>query len=508
MEKEKILDKMRELKDRRDFEILENELNIQFESNDKEQDNKVLDVKYIGEAEITKEVDGEKTTSTKGIYLLIEQKKDKNDNLIQIERYYSEDFEFLGGNNRGDGYDLMLSPEHMQDEKLLEQLRELDKQGEFDLNEIEEERLEEIAKELGIDKDDIDKLSEIDLEEIKKIKEKSNDENTEEKEEEDTEEKEKENTKDKEERENIKDKEEKEEEENREEKNKDSEEEQLTKEQVQKISTKTEIKSNQKVTDKETLESILGVQDKGYTKIAIIYSEKLKDNANTTKFSFVGIKSDGSAEKIDSLEQRYGSTPTKEIDALDREGNLKDEPEKVSSIYTIKGKNETQLAIDIGAMGTIEPLLVRTPRQNNQEAISIPIETHSVRPTTRETREFMNETRNPRIKEETERIQEYQEEGFEDIDLDDINDNINDNNIQMTDEIAEKWTELMMENEDIGNVFTEREVKEMVKIYWNKEDKGDKSLEEIKKEIEDEIAEDASNFRRRKNALEKILKYQ
>ena len=78
----------------------------------------------------------------------------------------------------------------------------------------------------------------------------------------------------------------------------------------------------------------------------------------------------------------------------------------------------------------------------------------------------------------------------------------------MTDEIAEKWTELMMENEDIGNVFTEREVKEMVKIYWNKEDKGDKSLEEIKKEIEDEIAEDASNFRRRKNALEKILKYQ
>jgi len=62
-------------------------------------------------------------------------------------------------------------------------------------------------------------------------------------------------------------------------------------------------------------------------------------------------------------------------------------------------------------MGTIEPSLVRTPAQDNEEAISIPIETSNIRPTTRETRKFMNRNRNTRVKEEIKEIEKHKKSG-------------------------------------------------------------------------------------------------
>lgn len=51
MEKEKILDKMKELKDTRELQILNNELekiNLDVDYKKDLSDNKVLDVKYLG----------------------------------------------------------------------------------------------------------------------------------------------------------------------------------------------------------------------------------------------------------------------------------------------------------------------------------------------------------------------------------------------------------------------------------------------------------------------------
>ena len=92
-------------------------------------ENKVLDVKYLGQIEQNVEVDGKEEKVLKDIYLLIEQQKDKDGNLIQIEKYYNEDLEFLAGNNLTDGYGLMLDPKHMDQRDLLEQLQNLDKEG-------------------------------------------------------------------------------------------------------------------------------------------------------------------------------------------------------------------------------------------------------------------------------------------------------------------------------------------------------------------------------------------
>ena len=206
-------------------------------------------------------------------------------------------------------------------------------------------------------------------------------------------------------------------------KNPDKEKKTLSKKQAESISTKQEIKTEQKVTDKDTMASLLNVQGKGYRKIAIVYSDKFKEAGNTTKFSFVGIKQDGSAEKIDTIEQAYGTNPTKNVHSVNRDGS-KIEEKTETSFFKIEGKTETQIAVYIGNMGTIEPSLVRTPAQDNEEAISIPIETSNIRPTTREIRELMNRNRNTRVKEEIQEIEKHKKSGCKDFSIKDIDDNL------------------------------------------------------------------------------------
>ena len=286
---------------------------------------------------------------------------------------------------------------------------------------------EQVAKELGITVEEIKKISEIDSEKTVEDNEKENLEKD---------------------------------------KDPDKEKKTLSKKQVESISTKQEIKTEQKVTDKDTMASLLNVQGKGYRKIAIVYSDKFKEAGNTTKFSFVGIKQDGSAEKIDTIEQAYGTNPTKNVHSVNRDGS-KIEEEKVNSIFKIKGKTETQIAVDIGNMGTIEPSLVRTPAQDNEEAISIPIETSNIRPTTRETRELMNRNRNTRVKEEIQRIETHEELGCEDFSIKDIDDNPN-NNTHEHQEFSEEYldkcaSEILSKSETIANTYNSRDVKAYLK---------------------------------------------
>lgn len=422
---EKVIDKMRSLRDKRDLEILNQELkDIDLNSSDQKKlsDNKVLNVKYLGVIKI----EGEE----KGIYLVIEQKAQKDGTLAQIERYYTEDGEFLGGDNSIDEYDfLTLDEKYMNNKDMLEKLQSIDKDGILDLNKIEQERMEEVAKELGITAKELEKMVEID-----------------------------------------------------------------SKKEIEKISTKSEIDTNRKVTDKETMASILNVQDKGYKKIAIIYSDKMQDNGNTTRFSFVGIKEDGTAEKIDTIEQAYGRNPSKEINSVNRDGS-KVEQEQVNSIYRIKGKKETQIAVDIGAMGTIEPSLVRTPAQDNEESISIPIETHNVRPTTRETRELMNEQRNPRVKEEIQRAKAHQELRCDDISLKDIDDNPNNNtheHIEISEEYLDKCATKILENDEVSSIYNRNDV--INRLKENIEKSGeDIQTEELLEQVENQMEEEAKD---------------
>ena len=425
LDKEKIIEKMRSLRDKRDLEILNQDLeevNLDSDYQKELPENKVLNIKYLGKIEINNE--------PKDIYLVLEQKQKDDGSKIEIERYCTEDGEVLGGNNNSDQFNFITPNEKYKDvEGLVESLQSLDKQGILDLNEIEQERLEQVAKELGITVEEIKKISEIDSEKTVEDNEKENLEKD---------------------------------------KDPDKEKKTLSKKQVESISTKQEIKTEQKVTDKDTMASLLNVQGKGYRKIAIVYSDKFKEAGNTTKFSFVGIKQDGSAEKIDTIEQAYGTNPTKNVHSVNRDGS-KIEEKKENSIFKIEGKTETQIAVYIGNMGTIEPSLVRTPAQDNEEAISIPIETSNIRPTTREIRELMNRNRNTRVKEEIQEIEKHKKSGCKDFSIKDIADNPN-NNTHEHQEFSEEYldkcaSEILSKSETIANTYNSRDVKAYLKRY-------------------------------------------
>ena len=141
--KEKNLEKMRELREKRDLELLKHDLdsiNLDTDYQENLRQNKVKDVKFLG----TVQIDGEE----KSIFLVTEQKEIEEGKLIDIERYYTEDGEMLAGNNTIDGYEVMLNEKFQGNENLLEELKALDKEGTLDLNELEENRMEEIAQAL------------------------------------------------------------------------------------------------------------------------------------------------------------------------------------------------------------------------------------------------------------------------------------------------------------------------------------------------------------------------
>lgn len=351
-DKTDILYKMENIRSLRDSELQDN--------------GNILDVIFLGTIEIDKE--------EKEVFVLIEESKDKNGNMVKVERYYTEDGEFIAGDNKQDVHNqIMLSEKYQNQQMIIEKLENFDKEGIESLNEMEQERCEGIAKSLDISNDDIQKLSEIDLEKERKDKKEK------------------------------------------------SKEEDLSEEEVAKIPTKSEIKIGTKVTDQETIEEMLNVQDKDYRSIAVVYSDKLKEKGNSTKFAFVGVKKDGSVEVIDSLEQKYGSNPTEKAYSIGNDAKI--EEDQVSSIYKVKGKKETEFVVDIGPMGTIETTIRRTPKQDKEKAIEIPIENQSIRPIPKQLREFMNEHKNVETKDNIEEIDAHIQAGCEKIEIEDFDDN-------------------------------------------------------------------------------------
>lgn len=447
-DQEKILDKMRALRDNREIEIADE----QFHKNRENPEEKVLNVKYLGQIDTMGDV-----------YLIIEQKQDKDGNLFQVERYETEDGEVIGGNNKGDAYDFILLSEKYKDKKqLLEQLQDLNKEGILDLNEMEQDRLDAVAKELGITTKDLKKIVEIDADKEIETKEEREAEEEEEREE------------------NL-----------------------LSEDELESIPSKTEIDVNQKVTDSETMATLLNVQGKGYQKIQAVESDKLEER-NSTRFSFVGIKQiekkdpktgkirkQTVAEKIDTLEQRYGQSPSKGIDSLNGDGSKLQE-KKMQSIYQIKGDNENQVGINIGSAGTLEVSYIRTPRQDNGEAISIPIETHSVRPTTREVREFMNRHRNTDVEEEADRIEKHREAGCEDISITEIKDDSSDVRHIHIDEsyLAKLVDEILERYEELGEIYNREDIKDKIKEMAEEREQIPER-EEIIEEIGTKMMEEA-----------------
>lgn len=352
-DKEQILDKMRALKTKRDMEILNTQLNktnIDTDYQKKMPEDKVLDVKYLGKIEWEEEIDGEKIKTEKDIFLVIEQKQNEEGNLIQVERYCTEDGEVLGGNNRSDQYDfLLLSDKYKNRVELLKDLRDLDKEGILDLNEMEQERLETIAKTLGVEIKDIESIDEIDPDQEVESKD-------------------------------------------------EMEHEEITEKEVKGLNIKEEVSADTNLKG-QTLSKKLGLADKGITDVAKIARvttsslNKVSEQKNNNIDAFVAIKNNGEAvilgEDILRADSSMGTNPTNEQTTINNDGTVNKET-VTSSYFIVNGNGREYLQIGNDELSGKEIKYTQRSTTSN-ENVAIELNTQRTMPQNSYVRQYLKD---------------------------------------------------------------------------------------------------------------------
>lgn len=322
---------------------------------------KITNIRYIGNIELIELINKEPHLLEKDIYVCDEKIVDENGQEIDIIEYYTQDFESLA--REDERYDSMiLNEKYSKHPEVFDKLKELDEKGLIDLNRENIEEVAKVAEYLNIDKESVENMSEIDLQRIN-----------------------------------------------------DS-----SKSQKLEANAKLTINANEKITTRDTMEAMLGVEGKGYKKIIVIDSKELQNSKSSAPFAIVGINDKNQMEEIDSLEQVYGTNPTRNINSISADGD-EIEDEQSSSMYKIKGREDEQLSIGFGEYNTMKISLVRTSPETN-ESISIPIETNTIVHTEYEQKEFMDSSKNPKTTAETKRIEEHKEHGCDPITKEDIDD--------------------------------------------------------------------------------------
>lgn len=329
-----------------------------------ENGKKIENIRYIGKIDIEEIINNKPYLLEKDIYICEERIVDKNGKEINVEKFYTEDFECIAMKNEKFG--ILLKEQYEEHPEIIEKLEELDQKGLIDLKEENLKESVKIAETLGIDKEKIENISEIDLRRLDEP-EKNN--------------------------------------------------------QIE-AKAKVQMNANEKITTRDSMATMLGVEGKGYTKIAVVDSKELKTQRNTTSYAFVGVKENGQMEEIDSLVQVYGTKPDRNINAISADGT-KVQEERTISMYRVKGREDEQLAIGKDGLNTTRVSLVRTSPETN-ESISIPIEANTIAKTSHEDKEFMDSRKNPKVTAETKRIEKHKKENCEpsikDIDDDPTND--------------------------------------------------------------------------------------
>lgn len=340
---------------------------------------------------------GEKT---RNVFLVIEEQELTDGNKKIIEKYFDQDQKFLAANIVGDNLGLGINEEFVKDEKLDGTESTLIKElGELDKNgKASLEDVKKIAKKLGVKEENVMEKAEIDP------KAKMH----------------------------------------------------TTKDDV---NVKQEVKTNEKVTDEYTMEQVLNVQDKDYAKIMIVYTDDLENPGNNTRFTLVGETRTGELEVIDTVEQRYGINPDKDIQAVNSDGT-KVETKDARSIFHIKGKEEEEIAINYGETGTIDVSYLRTPRTENREGFSIPIETHNTRYTTEDVRTLGNIHKNTRVDDDVKIAKEDRDNEMNDNQAKELITDRNNNNDKFIETAVDN---MVRENDKIYETYNRKELEEELK---------------------------------------------
>ena len=168
-----------------------------------------------------------------------------------------------------------------------------------------------------------------------------------------------------------------------------------------KITNKQEIDPNVKVTATATLADMIPeIKEKGFVKIGIAYSNSKSSNCG--RFTFLGVTQEGEIEPIESLQNIEGTSTGQKITSINSSNGSLIETEQVGGLTKLPGGNEEYISVKQGQYGTFEVDYVRRQLSENKEEayFSAPIETHNIKPTTREVKELMDRHHNTRIDDE------------------------------------------------------------------------------------------------------------
>lgn len=384
---EKIIEKMREIRDFREQQFIKEGLDKtdknKYKPGDLQTDS-VENVTYLGKINFKEVVNGVVVEKEHDVFMISENIKGHVINKVYADNNLNNCLGIY--DDRRGGFIPELGDANNQE--VVQQLQEKSTNGKINLNDLEQNRFREIARALHIREEDLKKVSELDLTKNidEQIKNKSN---------------------------ALKD-------------NNGKEVKQLDKEEVKKLSSsKQELKIDAKVDDKETLGYKLGLSGE-FKKIAIVYTSNLdeiddKAQKSGQRYSFVAIKNDGSAQIVDNLEEDLatGTSNAKDSIKIETDGEVKEDNETISR-FKIKGKDE-YVSTEIGEAGEIKAFYERKTHDGN-EAVGVELESSNTRPTPREVRDIQAYGKGTENADKIEnKVKEHEEHGHS-IDREDIND--------------------------------------------------------------------------------------
>lgn len=344
---------------------------LEEKNKDLEKKKKIENIRYIGKAEVIELINKEEYRLNKDIYVCDIQ-EEGIDSIIR--EYYSEDFKLIAREDeryaqlQENGSPIMLSSEYEGYPEIMEKLIQLEKEGKIDLKKIEEQNLPkviQVAKTLGIDKEDIQGLSEIDLQRLQ-----------------------------------------------------EPEKSDQIASGIQ-AKSKVSINIDEHVTTRDTMGTLVKAEGENFVKIDVVDLGKGPQ--------FVGTKANGQMQELKSVKPKYGYRPNRKINTINQDGT-KIEEEYAITMFAIEGREDEQLAISVDPYNRLKTSLVRTSPETN-ESVSIPIEAQAqtIIHTRGEIKQLMDSNRNPSISEETRRIETEKEQGRKPIEVRNIDDNPNNN---------------------------------------------------------------------------------
>ena len=345
------------------------------------------DIRFLGTISMENtDITGATVDIAKDVFVVIDSDPETGDT---VEKFYDENQELIAYRDK-EGR-LFPTEKYMnEDIGFLSEIDNLELEGGISLDELDQ-KLDEVAKALGISKSDVLSMTEVELDQIIEEKDGAR----------------LDLSQDGHEKAGIG-------QEERDERNQNA---------LENINSRQEINLDEKVDERHTLAEILGIE--AGCKLLAVDSDKIIDNKNTTRFSLIIQGSDGSLRPADMLEQVGGKDSDKTIYETNRDGS---EVEKLSvkSSYTIDSplvKNGI-ITVRYGDMGRLKVSYGLTDPTSHRDAIAQELRGREIMyRTERDVRkEFGPYKGNRDVTKKIDEAERHTEEEYENkqVDLDDI----------------------------------------------------------------------------------------